>query len=42
MILVSSSPGAERETSADAFFRKPFDPTEIAACAAQLLEDGKG
>jgi CheY-like chemotaxis protein len=38
VILVSSSPGSERKTAADAFFRKPFDPVELAACAAQLLE----
>jgi two-component system chemotaxis response regulator CheY len=37
VILVSSSPGSERRTSADAFFRKPFDPAELAECAAQLL-----
>ena len=38
MILVSSSPGAERHNDADAFFRKPFDPTALAAHAASLLE----
>ncbi|HZC75878.1 MAG TPA: response regulator [Gaiellaceae bacterium] len=38
VILVSASPGSERKTSADAFFRKPFDSNELAACAAQLLE----
>jgi CheY-like chemotaxis protein len=38
VILVSSSPGSERRTAADAFFRKPFDPAELAACAARLLE----
>ena len=38
VILVSASPGAERKTGADAFFRKPFDSQELAACAAQLLE----
>ena len=38
VILVSASPGSERKTSADAFFRKPFDPTELAGCAAQLLQ----
>jgi CheY-like chemotaxis protein len=42
IILVSASPGSERRTAADAFFRKPFDPTEIAACAAGLLEKGRG
>jgi CheY-like chemotaxis protein len=38
IILVSSSPGSERRTSADAFFHKPFDPEELTACAAKLLE----
>ena len=38
VILVSSSPGSEQKTAADAFFRKPFDPTELAECAARLLE----
>ena len=38
VILVSSSPGSERKTEADAFFRKPFDPAELAERAAQLLE----
>jgi len=42
VILVSASPGSERRTEADAFFRKPFDPGELAACAAQLLERGQG
>ena len=37
VILVSSSPGSERKTAADAFFSKPFDPTELAECAARLL-----
>jgi CheY-like chemotaxis protein len=41
VILVSSSPGSERRTAADVFFRKPFDPTELAECAAQLLERGR-
>jgi CheY-like chemotaxis protein len=40
VILVSSSPGSERETTADAFFRKPFDPAALAACAASLLGRG--
>ena len=40
IILVSSSPGSERRTQADAFFRKPFDPDAMIACAASLL--GKG
>jgi len=30
VILVSSSPGSERRTTADAFFRKPFDPANLA------------
>jgi CheY-like chemotaxis protein len=38
VILVSASPGSERKTSADAFFRKPFDSIELGACAAELLE----
>jgi CheY-like chemotaxis protein len=38
VILVSSSPGAERKTGADAFFRKPFDPAELGECASELLE----
>ena len=41
VILVSSSPGSERRTAADAFFRKPFDPTELSDCAARLLEKGR-
>jgi CheY-like chemotaxis protein len=41
VILVSASPGSERRTAADAFFRKPFDPTELAECAARLLERGR-
>ena len=38
VILVSSSPGSERKTTADAFFRKPFDPEALLACTAALLE----
>lgn len=38
VILVSSSPGSEVKTSADAFFLKPFDPSALLACAAELLE----
>jgi hypothetical protein len=38
VILVSASVGSEGKTAADAFFRKPFDSTELAACAARLLE----
>ena len=41
VILVSSSPGSERKTEADAFFRKPFDPEKLAECAARLLEPGR-
>lgn len=41
VILVSASPGSERKTEAEAFFRKPFDPTELADCAARLLEGGQ-
>lgn len=37
VILVSSSPGSERRTEADAFFRKPFDPAQLAQCAADLI-----
>lgn len=40
IILVSSSPGSERRTSADAFFRKPFDPAALTLCVAKLLEKG--
>lgn len=39
IILVSSSPGAERRTEADAFFRKPFDPDELTSCVATLLAE---
>jgi len=39
VILVSASPGSERRTTANAFFRKPFDPTELAECAARLLAE---
>ena len=38
IILVSSSPGSERRTAADAFFRKPFDPVAFTNCVAELLE----
>ena len=41
VILVSASPGSERRTTADVFFRKPFDPMELAECAARLLEGGE-
>src|ERR1041385_3076674 len=41
VILVSASPGSDRKTAADAFFRKPFDPAEVAACAAKLIEGGR-
>jgi CheY-like chemotaxis protein len=40
VILVSSSPGSERRIAADAFFGKPFDPAELAECAARLLQSG--
>lgn len=40
IILVSSSPGSENKTTADMFFRKPFDPLAFIACVATLL--GKG
>ncbi len=38
IILISSSPGSERRTSADAFFRKPFDPDALTSCVTKLLE----
>jgi CheY-like chemotaxis protein len=38
VILVSSSPGSERRTEADAFFRKPFDPRVLLARAQELME----
>lgn len=41
VIMVSASPGSERRTSADAFFRKPFDPEDLSRCAAGLLEKGR-
>ena len=41
VILVSSSPGAERRNSADAFFRKPFDPAAVIECATSLLEGSR-
>jgi len=41
VILVSSSPGSERKTAADVFFRKPFDPEKLAECAADLLARGR-
>ena len=41
VILVSSSPGSERKTEADAFFRKPFDPAELSECATRLLKRGR-
>jgi two-component system, chemotaxis family, chemotaxis protein CheY len=40
IILISSSPGSEQKTTADMFFRKPFDPEALNACATELL--GKG
>lgn len=41
IILISSSPGSEQRTTADAFFRKPFDPAVLAACVTELLERGE-
>jgi len=40
IILISSSPGSEQRTSADAFFRKPFDPSVLTACVLELLRKG--
>jgi two-component system chemotaxis response regulator CheY len=37
IILVSSSPGSERKTTAEVFFRKPFDPQKLTDCVAELL-----
>ena len=42
VILVSASLGAEEDNTADAFFRKPFDPIALAAEAASLLERRNG
>ena len=41
IILVSSSPGSEQRTSADAFFRKPFDPVALTRRVAELLGTGE-
>ena len=41
VILISASPRSEGKTDADGFFRKPFDPTEVADCAARLLESSE-
>ena len=38
VILISSSPGSENKTEAEAFFRKPFDPTALTQCVTQLLD----
>jgi CheY-like chemotaxis protein len=38
IILVSSSSGSENRTTADAFFRKPFEPAALTQCVADLLE----
>src|SRR3954468_22383562 len=38
IILISSSPGSEEKTTADAFFRKPFDPEALTECSEKLLE----
>ncbi len=37
IILVSSSPGSENKTTADVFFRKPFDPLAFTQCVSTLL-----
>ena len=37
IVLISASPGSERRTDADAFFRKPYDPAALSACVAELL-----
>jgi CheY-like chemotaxis protein len=41
VILISASAGSERKTAADAFIRKPFNPTTVAECAARLLAGEK-
>src|SRR5581483_6404496 len=41
VILISASPRSEGKTAADGFFRTPFDPTEVADCAARLLESSE-
>lgn len=41
VILVSSSPGSERRTEADRFFRKPFDPQAFTECVTTLLGAGE-
>ena len=41
VILVSASPGSERRTAADAFFRKPFDPEALSRCATELLGEDR-
>lgn len=41
IILISSSPGSEQRTTADAFFRKPFDPTALTQRVSELLESGE-
>jgi two-component system chemotaxis response regulator CheY len=38
IILISSSPGSENKTEAEAFFRKPFDPNALTQCVTQLLD----
>jgi CheY-like chemotaxis protein len=38
IILISSSPGSERRTEADAFFRKPFDPRALLTTAKELMD----
>jgi two-component system cell cycle response regulator len=37
IVLISASPGSERRTEADAFFRKPYDPSALVACVEELL-----
>ena len=41
IILVSASPGSERKTAADTFFRKPFDPEALTRRAAELLAESR-
>lgn len=37
IILISSSPGSENRTTANAFFRKPFDPALLTDRVVELL-----
>jgi CheY-like chemotaxis protein len=41
IILVSSSPGSERRTEADAFFRKPFDPNALITFSVAVFRSGR-